>query len=88
MKITIGMSEMLVVSGVYLYSSAFAFSLTLVGLGLMGKLCSVALEKAAQDEKIKAAENSVKSFTDTLEQIVTTGLSNLTGQKNESGTFH
>ena len=88
MKITIGMSEILVVSGVYLYSSAFAFSLTLVGLGLMSKLCSVALEKAAQDEKIKAAENSVKSFTDTLEQIVTTGLSNLTGQKNESGTFH
>ena len=88
MKISIGMSEVLVVCGAFLYTSSLPLSLTLIILGIMGKLCAIALEKAAYDEKIKAAEGAAKNFTETLEQIITTGLSNLTGQKNESGTFH
>ena len=88
MKLSFGMSETLVVCGSLLYSSSLALSLSMIILGLISKVCAVALEKAAQDEKIKAAENSVNKFTDTLEQIITEGLSNITGQKNESGTYH
>ena len=88
MKLSFGMSETLVVCGSLLYTSSLPLSISMIVLGLIGKVCSVALEKAAQDEKIKAAENSVNKFAETLEGIITNGLSNITGQKNETGSYH
>ena len=88
MKLSFGMSETLVICGSFLYTSSMPLSLSLIILGLISKICSVSLEKAAQDEKIKAAENSVNKFTDTLEQVLTNGLANITGQKNGTGSYH
>ena len=66
MKIAFGMSEILVLSGVYLYSSAFAFSLTLGGLGLLGKLVALGMEKAEEESRRETAEKSIRNVVDTM----------------------
>lgn len=87
-KISFGMPETLVICGSALYNSSLALSLTLIVLGVLGKFCHMAMEKAAEQERAKATSESVNKFAETLEQIINNGLANLTGHKNESGTYH
>ena len=87
MKVTFGMSEVLVLSGVYLYSSAFAFSLTLMGLGLLGKLLAMGMEKAIEDQRQQTAEKSVKTVVDTIVNAVSSAV-DVAGSGPKNGTFH
>ena len=87
MKITFGMSEVLVLSGVYLYTSAFAFSLTLFGLGLLGKLMAMGMEKAIEDQRQQTTENSVKTVVDTIVNAVSSAV-DVAGAGPKNGTFH
>jgi len=87
MKIAFGMSEILVLSGVYLYSSAFAFSLTLVGLGLLGKLVALGMEKAEEESRRETAEKSIRNVVDTIIGAVNNA-TDLKASGSKNGTFH
>ena len=69
MKISFGMSETLVICGSALYNSSLALSLTLIALGVLGKFCHMAMEKAAEQERAKATSDSVNKFAETLEKV-------------------
>ena len=90
MKVAFGMSEVLVLGGVYLYPSSFAFSLTLIGLGLLGKLLALGMEKAAEDNRTEAANKSIKAVVDTVVSAVTHAVdaAETKPSRSKSGTFH
>jgi hypothetical protein len=87
MKVTLGMSEVLVLSGVYLYSQTFAFSLTLVGLGLLGKLMAMGLEQVAEGKKTESAEKSIRTVVDTIVGAVTNATDGM-ASRPKNGQFH
>jgi hypothetical protein len=89
MKIAFGMSEVLVIGGVYLHSFAFGLSLTLMGLGLFGKMLALGMEKAAEDSKTEAANKSIKTVVDTIVGAVTSAVDgDVKSSRSKSGTFH
>lgn len=87
MKVTFGMAEVLVLGGVYIYQHSFPMSLTLLGLGLLGKAMALGLEKAAADQRQETMEKSVQTFVDSIVGAITGVVeSKASGPKN--GTFH
>ena len=60
MKINLGMSEVLVISGASLYNSVMWLSLTMIILGLIGKVCMFSLEFNEKQEANKKQEEQEK----------------------------
>ena len=87
MKVTFGMAEVLVAGGIYLYQHSFSMSLTLLGLGILGKAMAMGLEKAAADQRQETMENSVKTVIDSLVSAVT-GAIDIKAPGSKNGTFH
>lgn len=71
MKISFGLSEIFAIGSIYLYQSAFAFSMTLLGLAILSKFIAYSIElsekKAAVDQGEKAINNIAESFINLLQ---------------------
>jgi len=79
-KISFGMSEVLVISGALLYNSSMWISLTMIILGIICKVCTFSLEFTEKQEKIKKEkeqemknEKSINELKDSLLGIAALG---------------
>ena len=79
MKITFGMPELLVISGVFLYSQSWGISITLLVLGLISRICGYSLDYAKEQEDKNQKELEKKKNEEILENFQETLLS-LTAQ--------
>jgi len=80
------MSEILLVCSVYIYQSAFAFSMVLLTLALLGKVLSSAMEIQAKKEQSEAGKELTKNLVDNLMNAIT--LSGIANGSNGKKGFH
>ena len=85
MKVTIGMPEMLVIGSICLHQYAFAFSITLLVLGLFGKVAAYAIDLQEKKEKEQAGKEAVKNIVDTVSNAMALG--DILNNKKDNG-FH
>ena len=83
-NINLGMPEILVGGSIYLYQYAFAFSITLLCLGIFGKFLKYAIKLQEQKESKEAGEKMVNSVVENITSMF--AISNL--GKNKDGGFH
>ena len=86
MKITIGMPEILLLGSFYLYQQAFAFSMTLFGLALFGKLLAFGNEVQQKKQSAEAGKELTKNFMESLTNAVT--LSGIVNGKTSKNGYH
>lgn len=71
MKISFGLSEIFAMGSIYLYQSAFAFSMVLLGLAILSKFIAYSIElsekKAAADQGKETINNIAESFISLLQ---------------------
>ena len=71
LKISFGLSEIFAMGSIYLYQSAFAFSMVLLGLAILSKFIAYSIElsekKAAADQGKEAISNIAESFISLLQ---------------------
>lgn len=78
------MSEILIVGSIYLHQQAFAFSITLLCLGILGKFIGYAINVQEQKESKKIGKEMVDSLIENITSAA--AISNLGNNKN--GGFH
>lgn len=83
-NISFGMPEILVGGSIYLYQNAFAFSITLLCLGILGKFIKYAIELQEKKESEEAGKEMVNSVVENITSMF--AISNL--GKNKDGGFH
>ena len=87
MKITIGMPEILLLGSIYLYQEAFAFSMTLLGLSLVGKLISFGNEVQHKKQSAEAGKELTQNIMDSLMNAITlSGIAH--GTKTKKNGYH
>ena len=71
LKISFGLSEIFAMGSIYLYQSAFAFSMVLLGFAIISKFIAYSIElsekKAAADQGKEAISNIAESFISLLQ---------------------
>ena len=83
MKVNIGMPEILLLGSFYLYQEAFAFSMVLLALALLGKTIAFGNEIQQKKQSAEAGKELTKNFMDGLMNAVTlSGIANGTKSKN------
>ena len=85
LKITLGMSELLVIGSMGLHQYAFMFSIVLLVLGISGKIIAFAMTAAEKKEKEESGKELVKNIIDSVSNAVTLG--NIVNSKDNNG-FH
>jgi hypothetical protein len=78
------MSEILVCGSIYLYQTAFAFSITLLCFGIFGKFIEYAIKIQEQKESQQVGKEMVNSIVENIASVF--AISNL--GKNSDGGFH
>ena len=84
MRVTIGMPDVLLVGSIYLYQEAFAFSMVLLSLSMIGKLVSWGHEIQQKKESAEAGKELTQNLMDSLMNAVTlSGIAH--GTKSKKG---
>jgi len=86
LKISLGMSEVLLAGSVYLYQEAFAFSMVLFSLALIGKVLDYSMEFSEKKQRAEAGKELSKDFMDSLMNVVT--LSGMANGSNAKKGYH
>ena len=87
MKVTIGMSEILLAGSVYVYQEAFIFSMVLLGLSMLGKGISFGHEIQQKKESAEAGKELTQNLMDSLMNAVTlSGIAH--GTKSKKNGYH
>ena len=87
MKVTIGMSEILLLGSFYLYQQAFTFSMVLLGMALFGKLLSYGNEIQQKKQSAEAGKELTQNIMDSLMNAVTlSGIAH--GNKSKKNGYH
>ena len=85
LRLTFGMSEILVIGSFALYQYAMAYSIVLLVLGIIGKTLDFALENQKRKEAEEAGREAISKVVDTVTNAVTLG--NIVQGKKDHG-FH
>ena len=85
LNVNFGMSELFLLSSVWMYQQAFAFSITLLVFAILGKFTSYAIEINEKKEKTESGEKTIKSVVETITNAV--AVSSL-GSRSKNGTLH
>lgn len=83
-NITFGMSEILVCGAIYLHQQAFAFSITLLCLGIFGKFINYAIRLQEKKESSDSNKELVQSVIENISSAL--AISSL-GNNKDNG-FH
>ena len=83
MKITFGISEVFAIGSIYLYQSAFTFSMVLLALALVSKLFSYATELEEKRKKAEVGGEMMVNLTDSLMSAI-----QLKSFGNEKNGYH
>lgn len=87
LKISLGMSEILLFGSIYLYQEAFTFSMVLFGMSLFGKLLSFGNDVQQKKQSAEAGKELTQSIMDSLMNAVTlSGIAN--GTKSKKNGYH
>ncbi len=85
LRLTFGMSEILVIGSIALYQYAMTYSIILLVLGIIGKTLDFALENQKRKEAEEAGREAISKVVDTVTNAVTLG--NIVQGKKDHG-FH
>ena len=85
LNLTFGMSELFLLSSVWMYQQAFTFSIILLVFAVLGKFTSYAIEINEKKEQAESGEKAIRSVVDTITNAV--AVSSL-GSRSKDGKFH
>ena len=86
LRISLGMSEVLLAGSIYLYQEAFAFSMVLFSLALAGKVLDYSMQYSEKKQSMEAGKELTKNIMDNLMNAVTlSGIANGTKSKKNGG---
>jgi len=71
-KINIGMPEILIIFSLFMYSQSFWFSVIAFSIGVISRLCAVALDRAEEQEKIKKTSEIIEQSADKFTAFLAT----------------
>ena len=83
LRITFGISEVFAIGSIYLYQTAFTFSMVLLSLALISKLISTASEADAKRKKSEASEKAIVDIVESFSNII-----KLKSFGNEKNGYH
>ena len=84
-NMTFGMSELFLLSSVWMYQQAFTFSIILLVFAILGKFTSYAIEINEKKEHAENGEKAIRSIVDTITNAV--AVSSI-GSRSKDGKFH